>query len=749
MFCLISLILISTGIVYYVATHNYSQTLTNTLQGNIQATQKNFVAFLDANVSEKLKLANFAAGNGELIAAIVAKDVSAVKNIAATMMRESKTNILTITDAQGVVLARAHADQANDSIAQQNSIAQALRGTANSGVNLGAVAPSIRATSPIRYNGEVIGTISMGDSLSSPHCLDVLSKVLGVQVTFFKDSTRVMTTIKNEQGKRIIGTALNNPTIENQVLNRGQIYFGESTIIGIEYLAAYWPAQTFDNKIAGMWFLGLPVTDILKLENEASMNTMIAGIITLCIMLIATAYIAFRFASPIKKITQYAAQVSEGKEAQPMNIHSNDEFQVLAESLMHMVQDLKEQSEWYQAILNCVPSPLAAMNVERQFTFVNSSLCQMLDKKPADLVGLPCHTWGASICRTENCAIECCERGIGEVIFEQPGLGHFKAMAARLVNPQGKHIGYVDMVFDRNQEVKLLQEAEHALVDGRHQAAYQLESIVNNVASASVHLTSQIDISAHGAETAAMRMTETATAMDEMNGTVLEVARNSNHSAELAESTKQKANEGASIAKKSEDTMIRLRDESLAVRVSMGELAEHAQSISAVMSVISDIADQTNLLALNAAIEAARAGEAGRGFAVVADEVRKLAEKTMTSTSDVSKAILAIQQSTEVNVRQIDATVKSIEEATGLAIASGESLSGILEMAEESADGIRAIATASEQQSATSDEIAQSISDVSNIVIETTAAMTEATQAVNLLSEQAKQLSELIEELKS
>ena len=73
------------------------------------------------------------------------------------------------------------------------------------------------------------------------------------------------------------------------------------------------------------------------------------------------------------------------------------------------------------------------------------------------------------------------------------------------------------------------------------------------------------------------------------------------------------------------------------------------------MGVISDIADQTNLLALNAAInEAAARVRAGRGFAVVADEVRKLAEKTMTSTLDVSNAIRAIQESTDKSMGAVD-----------------------------------------------------------------------------------------------
>ena len=284
--------------------------------------------------------------------------------------------------------------------------------------------------------------------------------------------------------------------------------------------------------------------------------------------------------------------------------------------------------------------------------------------------------------------------------------------------------------------------------DGMLKAAVRLEEVAGIVSAASTELASQIELSEQGAAEQAARVTETATAMEEMNSTVLEVARNAGAASEVSSSTRERAEQGAQAVQELVSGIRDVQGASLALRTDMGKLAENAQAISRIMAVISDIADQTNLLALNAAIEAARAGEAGRGFAVVADEVRKLAEKTMASTTDVGNAIKAIQSSAAKSMEQVDLTANNIGKVTELAIHSGEALHEIVSMADNTADQVRGIAAASEQQSASSEEINRSIAEVNSIAGETAAAMREAAQAVSDLAHQASVLSGLIDDMK-
>jgi methyl-accepting chemotaxis protein len=123
----------------------------------------------------------------------------------------------------------------------------------------------------------------------------------------------------------------------------------------------------------------------------------------------------------------------------------------------------------------------------------------------------------------------------------------------------------------------------------------------------------------------------------------------------------------------------------------VSRLGDKTQTITSIVKTIKEIADQTNLLALNAAIEAARAGESGRGFAVVADEVRKLAERTSSSTSEISETINAIQRESSLVTTTMDEGLVSVTQVVSLANQAGESIQRIQKDSQRVVDVIRAL----------------------------------------------------------
>ena len=289
--------------------------------------------------------------------------------------------------------------------------------------------------------------------------------------------------------------------------------------------------------------------------------------------------------------------------------------------------------------------------------------------------------------------------------------------------------------------------AERARKEGMLNAATQISTIVQTLTAAIEHFSQQITQAREGSATQAARITETATAMERMNASVADVAHNADAGAEAAQDTRTKAEQGRETVNRCAASINNVRDHAAALKGDMEALAQHASSIGEIMGVISDIADQTNLLALNAAIEAARAGEAGRGFAVVADEVRKLAEKTMAATTEVDKTMGGIQRDAVTNMKNVDEAVSNITHVTELARASGEHLADIVNLSTEAADMVRLIASASEEQSATSAQINGAVEEVNTISKELVDAMSQATESTQALTEELRELQKVADRL--
>jgi methyl-accepting chemotaxis protein len=206
-----------------------------------------------------------------------------------------------------------------------------------------------------------------------------------------------------------------------------------------------------------------------------------------------------------------------------------------------------------------------------------------------------------------------------------------------------------------------------------------------------------------------------ATAVHEMGLTVQEIAQNAGNAAVASQHARDEAMQAREVVGGSIRHIESMSDEIGLAASAVGELANQVASIDQVLAVIRGISEQTNLLALNAAIEAARAGDMGRGFAVVADEVRTLARRTQSSTDEIQQMIGSLKQGAENAV----SSMHTGQAATGTGVESsqrtGASLTAITGQVERISDMNHQVATATEEQSAVTEEINRNVQGISDL----------------------------------
>ena len=254
-----------------------------------------------------------------------------------------------------------------------------------------------------------------------------------------------------------------------------------------------------------------------------------------------------------------------------------------------------------------------------------------------------------------------------------------------------------DLAAEARRREDMARRAEASRCQSLRSAASTLGAAIADIHGSAADLESAAQGAARGAGEQRQLAAETATAMEQMNASVAQVAQGAESAALAARQAMEQAGAGAGAVEETVAAIQAVRERTVELGAVVQGLGAQAENIGQIIGVINDIADQTNLLALNAAIEAARAGDAGRGFAVVADEVRKLAEKTMAATRDVGTQIEGIQQGVGRTRSGMEQAAHLVGQATDIARRSGDMLTAIVGLAGENAGQIQSIASASEQ----------------------------------------------------
>jgi methyl-accepting chemotaxis protein len=300
---------------------------------------------------------------------------------------------------------------------------------------------------------------------------------------------------------------------------------------------------------------------------------------------------------------------------------------------------------------------------------------------------------------------------------------------AKALNNMSSSLGR--MIRDITTGVDTLSSSSTELSAISHQmssGAEQTSEKSNTVSTAAEEMSANMSSVAAAAEQASTNVNMVATASEEMTATISEIAQNTEKAASITE-------KAVLEAKSASETV--------------DELGKAAREIGKVTESITEISEQTNLLALNATIEAARAGDAGKGFAVVANEIKELAKQAASATDVIERKTEGIQNSTDGTVKQIDQISKVINEVNEIvsiiATAVEEQSVTTRDIAgnvAQAALGIQEVTENVAQSSTVAAEIARDIAGVNDAARE----MSNSSSQVNL---SAESLSRLAEQLKS
>ncbi len=243
---------------------------------------------------------------------------------------------------------------------------------------------------------------------------------------------------------------------------------------------------------------------------------------------------------------------------------------------------------------------------------------------------------------------------------------------------------------------------------------------------------------------------QTSSSITEVSSSVKEVEQRADEAARLAEKVSSEASErGMSAVREAIRGMDHIKEAVEATAAVVNRLGKRSQEIGQILKVIDEVTDQTSLLALNAAILAAQAGEHGKGFAVVAEEIKELAERTASSTQEITALIGAVREETEQSVQAMARGLKAVEAGANLVNVTSSVLEQVVDTSRQSAERARAIERTTAEQARGVAQITEASVSIAKQIEQIARAMQEQRRGSERIALAAERMRDITHQVKT